>query len=1189
VSKLKKLITATLVISVLVTALIPSFSSAAKSDLDICIDLGMLKGGDDGITQDYLDSQPDRVQAALLFLRLKGLGEAAENYSGDLTKNFPDAGSHSWGKRIMAYLYANPQLGWTGDQNGNFMPNKKITAQEYYKILLTALGYTQITPDNPNGDFTWSDTFTFAKEKGLYAVANVTQFKIRNLVTATVEALKANIKKENTSDSDMTLIAKLVGEGRINPLVAEATGIYKLPVTRVPLELASAAAVSNTKVYAELSTAAKSFEGAEIFIEDTEGRFLPLVSATLSPDGKTLKLTTSPQTPGALYILTVDGITKEFVGMVPDNTKPALSAVLALTNRSVKVAFDNDDLDEDTALNISNYTINGLSVLDAAWGNDHSEVILTTSAQSTGVLYELKVSGITDLSGNVMDISSRKFAGRPADTIKPAVKTVSSSDGNKVVIAFAESEKLDIASATDLSNYEINKGLSIIGIELDPNSNKPGADPVVTLYTGPQTVGVLYTLTINNIRDEAGNVMDKTSRNFAGSAPDTSMLNLLSAVALTNTSVLLTFDDDVDLATGNNASNYSINDLAVYSAEVDGNTVLLKTSPQTVGKLYTVTVNNVKDDAGNGLDVKEKKFGGVPADTDKPRISSVTALDSYTVSVVFSEKVTRASAEILSNYYIDNLGYPTKATLESDGKTVTLKTAMQTSTLYTLRVSNISDLSGNIIEANSQKALSGIGNVLDLVKLEAVYPIDRHTIRLTFNKELGIAAAQDITNYVITSSDTSNDSSDIAGGANISTKNSGGGPVARRESSGKEVTITFSGNYSMNTGEVYTLEYKASNPGRYGTALDMNAKSLDFAGTNVEKADILVTGANVIDNKTIELLFSETLDGTPVPSAFAVFADESSIPAGTNSGGNMAVAATLNGNKVKLTLANPLENIKVYYVNMAAGHGLTDVSGLFGSKIKFDAAAGKYEMAFATGVLEDPVIKIVSAIMTDENTLVVEFNHDIDVLPSFNPQTDVTIKKNSTNVVDASEFSTYYEVDGKKLTIYFKNAGNDISVGDVLTVIFDANMNRIRYQNQTAVTLAATAENDRKAEFSFVNTVKEAPYLLYAEAVTDDMAGVAFSEGLNSLTANDIRLFSGSTEISPSDFTLALPFERGENVAIIQLLNGLKFTSGTTYTVVIKGTSTVTDAAGIVPVKKDDPYTPDVYENSIEFSGIAAP
>lgn len=182
-------------------------TTVTMSDEKICESLGMIIGEGNGLTEAYLSKTPNRLQAALLYLRLKGLEQEAKTYKS--TSNFDDVNKVKWennmSTNIMGYLKSHPELGMVGIGENKFSPDTYITAQGYYKILLEALGYKS------GVDFKWEDTLTFAASKGMGKVANENNFTIKNLAVATVEALRANVK-----DSVDTLAGVLVRSGKFS-------------------------------------------------------------------------------------------------------------------------------------------------------------------------------------------------------------------------------------------------------------------------------------------------------------------------------------------------------------------------------------------------------------------------------------------------------------------------------------------------------------------------------------------------------------------------------------------------------------------------------------------------------------------------------------------------------------------------------------------------------------------------------------------------------------------------------------------------------------------------------------------------------------------------------------------------------------------------------------------------------------
>jgi hypothetical protein len=79
---------------------------------------------------------------------------------------------------------------------------------------------------------------------------------------------------------------------------------------------------------------------------------------------------------------------------------------------------------------------------------------------------------------------------------------------------------------------------------------------------------------------------------------------IVSAVATSDTSVMLTFSEIVHPATGERLANYSFNNGIgePLDAEADGATVLLVTTPLTVDLEYTITMSNIWDMLGNAIE-----------------------------------------------------------------------------------------------------------------------------------------------------------------------------------------------------------------------------------------------------------------------------------------------------------------------------------------------------------------------------------------------------------------------------------------------------------------------------------------------------------------------------------------------------------------------------------------------------------
>ncbi|WP_240762474.1 plastocyanin/azurin family copper-binding protein [Paenibacillus thalictri] len=174
-----------------------------KTDAQVAADLGMLQGEGSGVTDAYLAKATTRLQAAILFLRLKGLEQTALAYKG--MDNFTDAASVSEAnKAILGYLKANPSLGWSGTGSGTFEPSAGVTAQQYYKVLLESLGYKQ------DSDFTYDGVLAFANKQGLTQVAGAGSLRNGHIAAATLEALKAKVKGGSKTLADTLAEQKVI-------------------------------------------------------------------------------------------------------------------------------------------------------------------------------------------------------------------------------------------------------------------------------------------------------------------------------------------------------------------------------------------------------------------------------------------------------------------------------------------------------------------------------------------------------------------------------------------------------------------------------------------------------------------------------------------------------------------------------------------------------------------------------------------------------------------------------------------------------------------------------------------------------------------------------------------------------------------------------------------------------------------
>lgn len=238
-----------------------------SDSVNICIAIDMVQGTGSGVTQDYLDTVPQRYQGAILLLRLLGQENQALNYI--YTTNFLDNTEFSWleGRHILGFLYENRNIGFEGYADGTFRPFIEMTAKQYYKVMLVALGYVEYV------DFEWNETATLpgtlelAQTVGLTKLQDDNDFRISDLCVATVEALRAYRKGTMT-----TLAQYLVDMGHVDAGIASGLGlIASIPDPTPDPVITPTASLSTVFPY----ETAIAIGDTSIEVKITNGTFIP--------------------------------------------------------------------------------------------------------------------------------------------------------------------------------------------------------------------------------------------------------------------------------------------------------------------------------------------------------------------------------------------------------------------------------------------------------------------------------------------------------------------------------------------------------------------------------------------------------------------------------------------------------------------------------------------------------------------------------------------------------------------------------------------------------------------------------------------------------------------------------------------------------------------------------------------------
>ncbi|GGD57063.1 Ig-like domain-containing protein [Paenibacillus nasutitermitis] len=315
-----------------------------------------------------------------------------------------------------------------------------------------------------------------------------------------------------------------------------------------------------------------------------------------------------------------------------------------------------------------------------------------------------------------------------------------------------------------------------------------------------------------------------------GLNPDRDSLDAESVTAKSATSVQIKLKYPVQSAIkeqfviADTAGNtLSIRNVALNAA---GTIATLTTDKQTAGMVYRLYA------AG-----KSWTFTGASDDQSKPKIVSSKINGDASITVVFSEPVESASAEKAANYKFNNDLTITRISLGADKKTVTILTQKQKAgTLYTLIVTNVKDLAGNVMDPGSPLYF---GAVVDNTP-PAITKISAGTnkVVLTFSEKLDPLYAENPAYYF------------FDGGLGLATK-------AVYKDSDRTVTLS-TGNQV--TGKSYKVTVYAVRDLTGNVIADSTQRSFSGNGAS-QVATIAVETIRAVNENTVEVAFSKSLKG----------------------------------------------------------------------------------------------------------------------------------------------------------------------------------------------------------------------------------------------------------------------------------------------------------------------------------------
>lgn len=940
--------------------------------------LGLLEGDGNGVTDEYMTKRMDRITAALAILKLKGLYDEALSFYG--YTNFIDIDEVKWpeGKNVLAYLKANPDLGFIGNGRGEFLPYKKIGEDEYYKVLLEALGYKQKT-NGKSGDFSWGETLEFAETKGLKPSYD-TNFNIALLAKATVSALKTKTK------AGKPFINALVDDGVIKRSKAISVGlIYE----EVDIKVKSVKAIGNTIVELEYDSDISVYDAENINNYSIDGL---TIKNAFYIENNTVRLETSTQSSGKLYTL-IAGKTKiRFTGVSKVSGSPSIKTVKSEDIETVVIEFDKE-LDHRSAKDTYNYYIAGISVKEAEI--EGKKVTLSTNGLESRKQYTLKVTGIKSIDGAQLRSQTKSFYARP-DLNPPAVRDVKAETNQRVVVSFSKAITRD--TAENIGNYIIDSKdgeLAIYDAFLYIDEDEKIYE--VELTTETQRAGLKYEITIDNIVDttKSANMMKRAiKKTFNGMREDRTapQLSKNDAKILSRNHIQLAFTDNsrLDEDTVLDPGNYEIikNDRykeEIYVSHVDkvsyeGNKykVMLETDDLVINAGYTIKVYNIADEFGNVLEKNNTQTISVKRDDfAASKLRDYKIVDGNEIELYFSKPLVKETAEDISNYVINNdIGYPTKAVYKDEKVTLNMAT-MTVGKVYKLTIDGVRDQTGNELRFSFEFRATDGEKDITRPRLEYIYTENKNVVSVVFDEPVWYTSEGDnITKLVLTQAGkepvTLFAKAYADDGMAIEFSNIAGG----KEVSGYNNVYVIDKNQSLKG-----ITDRSANRNKFDTQ-DLNSFDLNVYGSNDDPYPPEVDYISQIDGKTFEVEMSKNV----VIKKYNVNAINSD---------SFAVRATDEGNIVNFVIdrTKGIDGNKDYKIDIR--EVLKDAHGIpaLNTENGYTYFYGEYT--------DDDKPYIVDVIALDRYTVEIEYNESIGNSGTY------TIK----NVDDSA---------------YYKNIGNSL-------------------------------------------------------------------------------------------------------------------------------------------------------------------
>jgi uncharacterized protein YjdB len=396
-----------------------------------------------------------------------------------------------------------------------------------------------------------------------------------------------------------------------------------------------------------------------------------------------------------------------------DGVAPTVASVTSTGLGSFDVKFSK----AVEGLSATSITVDGAAATATPDATDSTLYHVTTAAVAAGLhTVAITPAGITDLSGDAFAAYSKVVDFEETAPTLVSSKVQKDNTGNEYLyLTFSKAvtpvaAKLTSAAFTEVNNHVTGNGtLNLSGLTATDATNtvyKVQLSSIATSLT-PSTLdqGASYAVTLDGAFTDGTDPIGATTINFArGTDTATTAQTVTGAIATGNSTVKVSFGQNVDPVTATNIANYSIPGVTITNATVkagDLSNVYLTLAPgsNTLSGTRAITVSGVNSVTGTSL---ASAWNGTVALTENvaPTVTSATltsvtpnattpANSTSVITLKFSKPIANTGTADF-NVYVGGVATTAAITeaVSADGTTVTLTLTGATAALTPAQVAS---------------------------------------------------------------------------------------------------------------------------------------------------------------------------------------------------------------------------------------------------------------------------------------------------------------------------------------------------------------------------------------------------------------------------------------------------------------------------------------------------------------------